>query len=80
MKEARIYITLKEGIADPRGKTVEKALKGLGYKGVRDLRIGKFITLKIALADEKTAQETAVKMCEDMLANPVIEDYRIEVK
>ncbi len=74
MKHYRIYVTGKAGIFDPPGATVMRALTNLGYEGVEDVKIGKFIQLS-ADVDEATVRE----MCEKLLANPVIEDYRIEL-
>ncbi|MDH4140756.1 MAG: phosphoribosylformylglycinamidine synthase subunit PurS [Coriobacteriia bacterium] len=68
-----IFVTYKKGIFDPPGATAERALRNLGYEGVGSVRIGKFIQLE-ADADEVAVRE----MCDKLLANPVIEDYRIE--
>jgi phosphoribosylformylglycinamidine synthase len=68
-----IYVTYKQGIFDPPGATAENALQNLGYEGVESVRIGKYIQLA---ADTDLA--TVEEMCDKLLANPVIEDYRIE--
>jgi phosphoribosylformylglycinamidine synthase len=73
MARYEIYVTYKKGIFDPPGATAENALQNLGYEGVDSVRIGKYIQLD-ADADLSTVEE----MCEKLLANPVIEDYRIE--
>ena len=73
MARYEIYVTYKQGIFDPPGATAERALANLGYKGVNSVKIGKFIRLD-ADADLATVSE----MCDKLLANPVIEDYRIE--
>jgi phosphoribosylformylglycinamidine synthase subunit PurS len=73
MARYEIYVTYKTGIFDPPGATAERALQNLGYKGVNEVKIGKFIRID-ADADLATVSE----MCEKLLANPVIEDYRIE--
>lgn len=80
MTRAKVYVTLKKGVLDPQGKTVKNALDNLGFQGVEDVRIGKYmeITLKQASADQARAAVTA--MCEKLLANTVIEDYRVEVE
>jgi phosphoribosylformylglycinamidine synthase len=75
MSSYRIYVTAKQGIFNPAGATAAKALEQLGYTGVRSLRVGKFIELNTSDdVDEVTVRE----MCEKLLANPVIEDFRIE--
>ena len=72
MARYEIYVTYKQGIFDPPGATAERALTNLGYTGVSSVKIGKYIRLD-ADADLATVSE----MCEKLLANPVIEDYRI---
>jgi len=73
MARYEIFVTYKTGIFDPPGATAERALVNLGYTGVKEVKIGKYIRLE-ADADLSTVAE----MCEKLLANPVIEDYRIE--
>lgn len=68
-----IFVTYKEGIFDPPGATAERALANLGYEGVESVQIGKYIRL---VGDVTEAEVT--EMCEKLLANPVIEDFRIE--
>ncbi|MCL1891125.1 MAG: phosphoribosylformylglycinamidine synthase subunit PurS [Coriobacteriia bacterium] len=75
MKHYDIYVTSKQGIFDPAGTTVNHALENLGYEGVKDVRIGKFIQLETA---DEVELATVQEMCEKLLANPVIEDFRIE--
>ncbi len=77
---AKVYVTLKKGVLDPQGKTVKHALDNLGFKGVKDVRIGKYmeVTLEEGTADE--AEKVVTSMCEKLLANTVIEDYRVEVE
>ena len=71
----RIFVTLKPGVLDPQGRAVHHALDGLGFDGVNDVRIGRLIELDLAddVPDEKIGE-----MCEKLLANMVIENYRIE--
>lgn len=77
---AKIYVTLKAGVLDPQGKAVRHSLETLGFKEVEDVRVGKFIELKLADSLSKTDAEARVKeMCEKLLANTVIESYRIEL-
>ena len=73
MARYEIYVTYKQGIFDPPGATAERALANLGYEGVNSVKIGKFIRLD---ADADLASVT--EMCARLLANPVIEDFRIE--
>ena len=73
MARYEIYVTYKQGIFDPPGATAEHALANLGYEGVNSVKIGKFIRLD---ADADLAAVT--EMCQKLLANPVIEDFRIE--
>ena len=73
MARYELYVTYKQGIFDPPGATAERALANLGYEGVESVKIGKYIRL------EGSANLAAVtEMCEKLLANPVIEDFRIE--
>lgn len=74
MARYEIYVTYKPGIFDPPGATAERALVNLGYEGVHEVKIGKYIRL-----DADADLETVSEMCQKLLANPVIEDYRIEV-
>lgn len=73
MARYEIYVTYKKGIFDPPGATAKRALDNLGYAGIEDVKIGKYIQLT---ADVPV--ETVREMCEKLLANPVIEDFRIE--
>lgn len=71
----RVHVSLKPGVLDPQGRAVHHALDGLGFEGVEDVRIGRFIELEMA---DGTADEALDSMCQKLLANTVIEDYRIE--
>lgn len=75
MKQYEVFITAKEGIFDPAGEISKNALANLGYSGVEDVRIGKYIT--VTCDDSVTADQIA-EMCDKLLANPVIEDYKVE--
>ena len=72
----RVHVTLKPGVLDPQGKAIHHALEGLGFGGVRDVRAGKLIELD--LADETANQGDVEDMCRKLLANTVIENFRIE--
>ena len=79
MTKAKIYVTFKEGILDPQGATVAKALKNMGFENVRDVKIGKLIEIKFNGGSEEEVEESIKSMCDKLLANPVIEDYRFEL-
>jgi phosphoribosylformylglycinamidine synthase PurS subunit len=76
---ASVRVTLKEGIADPQGQTIEKALPALGYEGVSGVRVGKLIELKLDAPDQAEAERRADDMCKRLLANTVIESYEVTV-
>ena len=77
--KATVHVFLKPGVLDVQGKAVENALHGLGWAGVKDARVGRVITFDLP-GDEKTAAEAEVKaMCDKLLANAVIESYRVEI-
>jgi len=77
--EARIEVTHRPGILDPQGGVIERALPALGYGNVRDVRVGKSIRLVVSAADADAARGEVDEMCRKLLANPVIEDYAIEL-
>ncbi len=77
--KARIKITLKTGVLDPQGKAIQGALGGLGIAGVSDVRQGKYIEVELAEKDEAKARATVEKMCKELLANLVIENYSFEL-
>ena len=73
--KARVFVTLKSGVLDPQGKAIHHALEGLGFAGVNDVRAGKLIELDLA---EGTPHAAIEDMCRKLLANTVIENFRIE--
>jgi len=77
--KARIEITLKTGVLDPQGKAIEGALGGLGFGGVDDVRQGKLIEITLAETDEAKARAQVERMCQELLANTVIENYAYEL-
>ena len=77
--KAKISVTLKRGILDPQGQAVLHALGSLGYSGVKAVRMGKLIELELATHDRAGAEAEVKAMCERLLANTIIEDYRIEL-
>ncbi len=77
--KVRVDIVLKEGVLDPQGKAIGHALGSLGFKGIGEVRAGKVIEVELAEKDVAKAKELAKEMAEKLLANLVIEDYRISV-
>lgn len=77
--KAKIHITLKNGVLDPQGKAIANALIGLGFEGVGDIRQGKVVEIALEETDEGKAREQIEKMCQSLLANPVMENYEIEL-
>ena len=73
--KVRIFVSLKSGVLDPQGRAVHHALEGLGFEGVEDVRVGRLIELEVA---DGASDETLEQMCRKLLANMVIENYRIE--
>jgi phosphoribosylformylglycinamidine synthase len=77
--KARIVVRLRPGILDPQGTTIRRALEGLGFPEVRDMRVGKVIDVTLDETDAGRARQRLDEMCRKLLANPVIEDYTCEV-
>jgi phosphoribosylformylglycinamidine synthase len=77
--KARIKITLKNGVLDPQGKAIQSALGSLGFSGVDEVRQGKYIEVDLAGHDEATARAAVERMCRELLANTVIENYSYEL-
>ena len=77
--KARIKITLKNGVLDPQGKAIEGALSSLGFSGVGEVRQGKYIEVDLTESDETRAKAAVEKMCKELLANTVIENYSFEI-
>jgi len=77
---ARIYVTLRPAVLDPAGVAVESGLHQLGFTDVRQVRIGKYIELSLCAPSETDARDQLDKMCDRLLANPVIENYRFELE
>ena len=78
--QVRVFVTPRKGILDPQGRAVESSLQSLGFKNVSGVKVGKYITLEVDARTASEARAEAKKMCEALLANPVIEDYRFEVE
>ncbi len=77
--KARVRVTLKQGVLDPQGKAIGNALAALGFAGIGEVRQGKLIEIDLGAADPADARARVEAMCRELLANPVIEDYAIEI-
>ena len=77
--QAKVYVTLRPSVLDPAGTAVRSGLAHMGYDNISKVRIGKYIELELTAESEASAQTQLDKICNQLLANPVIEDYRIEV-
>ncbi|MDA1094659.1 MAG: phosphoribosylformylglycinamidine synthase subunit PurS [Acidobacteria bacterium] len=77
--KTRVFVTLKPSVFDPQGRTIVEALGSMGYGSVRDVRQGKYFEVEVAAASVEEARETVSEVADKLLANPVIESYRIEV-
>jgi len=76
---ARVFVTLKPSVFDPQGRTIAEALHSLGYNNVDDVRQGKYFELDLQTTEASDARKLAAEVADKVLANPVIESYRIEV-
>ncbi len=77
---ARVYVTLKRGVLDPQGKAVQHGLAALGFSEVEDVRLGKFVELELTSTDPVSAKARLEEACRKLLANTVIEDFRVELE
>ena len=78
--KAEVYVTLKAGVLDPQGKAIQHSVALLGYEGIGDVRQGKYFEIALdAALDAEDARRTAERMAREVLSNPVIEDYRVEI-
>jgi len=78
--KAKIHVTLKQGILDPQGKAIEHALDSLGFKNVANVRVGKYMEVDLTETDRTKAEAQVKQMCEKLLANTVIEEYRYDLQ
>lgn len=79
--KAKVYVTLKPGVLDPQGKAIHHSAELMGYQKIADIRQGKYFEIAMDdAATEDEARESAEKIARDVLANPVIEDYRVEIE
>ena len=77
--KAKVYVTLKKSVLDPQGKAVEHALSSMGFNEAKSVRMGKYIELELKDMDKSQAEQKIKIMCEKLLANTVIEEYRFEL-
>jgi len=77
--KAKVYVTLKKSVLDPQGKAVQHALSSLGFNEVKDVRMGKYIELDLGDVQKAQAEQKIKSMCEKLLANTVIEEFRYEL-
>ena len=77
--KARVFVTLKPSVFDPQGSTIAEALHSIGYRNVADVRQGKYFELDLATGEAAQARALAAEVADKLLANPVIESYRIEI-
>ena len=77
--KAKIHVTLKQGVLDPQGRAIAGALGHMGFNNVKDVRQGKFIEVELAETDRKKAEAALEKMCANLLANTVVENYKYEI-
>jgi len=80
MAKAKIYVVPKAGVLDPQGAAVKKALDSLGFRGIKDIRIGKFINIELDDNHTNETEKNVDEMCQKLLANEVIEDYYFEIE
>ena len=77
--KAKIHVTLKQGILDPQGKAIEHALDSLGFKNTGNVRVGKYMEVDVNETDKAKAEGQVKQMCEKLLANTIVEEYRYEL-
>ena len=80
MLEVEVYVSLKKTVSDPQGLAVKHSLESLGYSEVKEVRVGKFVQLRLDLEDREKASQRIEEMCKKLLANPIIEDFTFKIK
>ena len=79
--KAKVYVTLKQGVLDPQGKAIQHSVELLGYGGIADVRQGKYFEIALdGSVNQTQAEETATRMAREVLSNPIIEDFRVEIE
>lgn len=79
MYKAQIFVTLKDGVLDPQGEAVKKSMYVMGYENINEVRIGKYIEILLEAKDKQSAQKELEEVSDKLLANPVMENYRVEL-
>jgi phosphoribosylformylglycinamidine synthase len=81
MMKAKVYVNLKAGVLDPQGKAIQHSVELLGFSGISDVRQGKYFEISLdSSLDNKQAQESVERMAREVLSNPIIEEYRVEIE
>ena len=75
--KVKVVVTLKSGVLDPQGKAIQQTLNGMGFANIKDVRQGKYFDIDIDESDEEKAKQSAEEICKKLLANQVIEDFKI---
>jgi len=79
--KAKVYVTLKQSVLDPQGKAIQHSIELLGYQGISDIRQGKYFEIAMdSYSDEEKARAEAMRMAREVLSNPIIEDFRVEIE
>jgi phosphoribosylformylglycinamidine synthase subunit PurS len=79
--KAKVYVNLKSGVLDPQGKAIQHSVELLGFSGIEDVRQGKYFEISLDdTVDSQRARESVEKMAREVLSNPIIEDYRVEIE
>jgi phosphoribosylformylglycinamidine synthase len=79
--KAKVYVTLKSGVLDPQGKAIQHSIELLGFDGISDVRQGKYFEIALDNSfDQEKARDAALRMAREVLSNPVIEDFRVEIE
>ena len=79
--KAKVFVSLKPGVLDPQGKAIQHSVELLGFTGIADVRQGKYFEIALQdSADEQLARESVARMAREVLSNPIIEDYRVEIE
>jgi len=78
--KAKIYVSLKPGILDPQGKAIHHSVELLGFDGIAEVRQGKFFEISLDADNEQQARESVARLAREVLSNPIIEDYRVEIE
>jgi len=78
--KAKVYVSLKPGVLDPQGKAIQHSVELLGFSGISDVRQGKYFEIALDGLDQSEAQESLERMAREVLSNPIIEEYRVEIE